>query len=238
MTSSFPTSTPASMITMAFSHVVVNPNKFATISTLSNFNEQFTIKKWTENQTSQHDMEESKKECIGTIKFKLYDDTAPLACERFRRLASGIDGFGYKGTQLHRIIPGCIIQGGIVTLTDEKGDLYLYEKVFPGKLPLRIIFYLTFCKIDEDLTRMHNRKGLLSVVSFGKNTNSTQFFITLNPLPWLNGFQEVFGSRLASCKQPFLTYSFAPPQVKSPISTVCVPYRKSKNLDQKTVSLK
>jgi hypothetical protein len=31
------------------------------------------------------------------------------------------------------------------------------------------------------------------MVSFGKNTNSSQFYITLAALPWLDGLQVVFG---------------------------------------------
>ena len=31
------------------------------------------------------------------------------------------------------------------------------------------------------------------MVSFRKNMNSSQFFIALSPLPWLNGLQVVFG---------------------------------------------
>ena len=49
---------------------------------------------------------------------------------------------------------------------------------------------------DEDLTCPHDRRGLLSMVSFGKDTNSSQFFITLGSLPWLNGLQVVFGMYL------------------------------------------
>ena len=37
------------------------------------------------------------------------------------------------------------------------------------------------------------------MVSFGKNTNSSQFYITLAPLPWLNGSQVVFGKNFVRC---------------------------------------
>jgi peptidylprolyl isomerase len=39
----------------------------------------------------------------------------------------------------------------------------------------------------------HDRAGLLSMVSFGKDTNSSQFFIILNALLWLDGSQVIFG---------------------------------------------
>jgi peptidylprolyl isomerase len=65
---------------------------------------------------------------------KLFDHLAPVTAQRFRELASGIHGYGYTGTDFHRIIPGCVIQGGIVTLTDNNGNQLLYENPFAGKI--------------------------------------------------------------------------------------------------------
>ena len=39
----------------------------------------------------------------------------------------------------------------------------------------------------------HNVGGVISMVNFGKNTNGSQFFITLVPTPHLNGVNTVFG---------------------------------------------
>jgi peptidylprolyl isomerase len=76
----------------------------------------------------------TSSEVIGSITLKLFDHLAPVTTQRFRELASGIHGYGYTGTSFHRIIPECVIQGGIVTLTDDNGDHLLYEELFAGKI--------------------------------------------------------------------------------------------------------
>jgi len=46
---------------------------------------------------------------------------------------------------------------------------------------------------DENFVVKHDQSGLLSMFNTGKNTNGSQFFITLDAVPELNGKHVVFG---------------------------------------------
>ena len=39
----------------------------------------------------------------------------------------------------------------------------------------------------------HDRAGLLSMANAGRNTDGCQFFITLGPMPWMDGRHTIFG---------------------------------------------
>jgi cyclophilin family peptidyl-prolyl cis-trans isomerase len=123
---------------------------------------------------------------MGDIECELYEDKAPLTVASFVGLARGTrpsyDKKGdvwekkkfFDGIVFHRVIQGFMIQTGDPTGSGGGG---------PG--------YIVVDEIDKELK--HKQPGLLSMANRGKNTGSSQFFVTVAPTPHLDGKHAIFG---------------------------------------------
>lgn len=120
------------------------------------------------------------REPAGRIVFRLFDHVCPQTARNFRELASGGREVGYAGSEIHRIVPAFMIQGGDITSRDGSGGTSIYGPTFD----------------DESFRIKHDRPGLLSMANRGPNTNSSQFFITTDPAPWCDRKNVVFGEVL------------------------------------------
>ena len=122
----------------------------------------------------------------GDFKVRLYDDKAPNTVANFTGLAEGTKEWTdpatrqkvkrpfYDGLIFHRVIAGFMLQGGCPMGNGMGGPGYQFADEFAPGLK-------------------HDRPGLLSMANAGPNTNGSQFFVTLEPTPWLDNKHAIFG---------------------------------------------
>lgn len=121
---------------------------------------------------------------MGNIVIKLEFEKTPVTVANFISLAEGKNTFvkeEYKnkkyfdGLIFHRVMKDFMIQGGDPDASGSGGPGYKFIDEFNDSL-------------------VHNKKGIVSMANPGPpNTNGSQFFITHNETPWLNGKHSIFG---------------------------------------------
>ncbi|XP_022241434.1 peptidyl-prolyl cis-trans isomerase cyp5-like [Limulus polyphemus] len=121
---------------------------------------------------------------IGRLIFELFTDLTPKTCQNFKALCTGEYGtapsgviLNYKKSPIHRIVPNGWIQGGDIVGGKGNGGESIFGAIFG----------------DESFAIKHNTKGVLGMANKGRNSNASQFYITLCATPWMNKVYVAFG---------------------------------------------
>jgi cyclophilin family peptidyl-prolyl cis-trans isomerase len=131
----------------------------------------------------------------GDIVIDLFADKAPLTVNNFVYLAQ--KGW-YDGVMFHRVIPGFVAQTGDPTATGAGGPGYR-------------------CSDELSPQLAFDGPGVVGMANSGANTNGSQFFITMDAQPTLNGRHTVFG-RVASGMDVVKSLTARDPEKVSPDS--------------------
>lgn len=107
----------------------------------------------------------------GNLTIKLFTDSAPMHASSTIYLTKL--GF-YDELSFHRVIPGFMAQGGDPLGNGTGNPGYKYDGEF-----------------NSDIG--HSEPGMLSMANSGPSTDGSQFFITFNATPHLDGNHTVFG---------------------------------------------
>lgn len=127
------------------------------------------------------DIKVGKERDLRRVVIGLYDGAAPQHAENFKELARTRY---YKGMQFHRAFPGALVQTG--DPYSRRGPNVRTGTGGPGwTIPAEI--------------RLPHKKGSIAAarldnkINPARVSNGSQFYVTLKPMPALNGQYTVFG---------------------------------------------
>lgn len=109
---------------------------------------------------------------MGSLLFELRPDLLPKTSVRFAMICNHHNnlGYSYKDSTIHRVCARGWFQGGMLGVGPSAGYLE-----------------------DESFCYKHDRRGVLSMANFGKDSNMTQFFVTFKPSEWMDEYYVAFG---------------------------------------------
>ncbi|SDB88611.1 peptidyl-prolyl cis-trans isomerase A (cyclophilin A) [Sanguibacter gelidistatuariae] len=132
----------------------------------------------------------------GDIRIELFPNHAPKTVENFTGLATGAKSWTdpktgaerndpfYDGLIFHRVIPGFMIQGGCPLGTGTGDPGYKFNDEIHPELQFSKPYLLAMANAG---TRRN------AITGEAEGTNGSQFFISVEATPWLNGKHTIFG---------------------------------------------
>jgi peptidyl-prolyl cis-trans isomerase A (cyclophilin A) len=132
----------------------------------------------------------------GDIRIELFPNHAPKTVENFTGLADGTKTWTdpktgeesnmpfYDGLIFHRVIPGFMIQGGCPLGTGTGDPGYKFNDEIHPELSFNKPYLLAMANAG---TRRN------SITGQPEGTNGSQFFVSVEPTPWLTGKHTIFG---------------------------------------------
>ena len=138
---------------------------------------------------------------------QLFNKFCPKTCKRFTDLCRGITVRGvtatYKGNNCSRVAKDSFVQFGNLLKLDHDAMLEHLE--------------------DESYQLKNDYPGMIGMVSGNeRHSNSTQFYITVNPMNAYNGKQVVFGRVISGMHVVNLINSLQSPDDLKPSMNACI----------------
>ncbi|XP_044177766.1 probable inactive peptidyl-prolyl cis-trans isomerase-like 6 isoform X1 [Acropora muricata] len=137
---------------------------------------------------------EVNHERVGRLVIELFSERLPRTCCNFRELCLGTNTeterhdpplkLWYKDSIFHRVVPNGWIQGGDIEGGKGTGGESIYGPLFE----------------DEDFSIPHSKRGIVGMANKGRHTNGSQFYITLQPAPWMDTKYVAFGQVIEGSK--------------------------------------
>ncbi|XP_010160114.1 PREDICTED: peptidyl-prolyl cis-trans isomerase-like 6, partial [Eurypyga helias] len=131
---------------------------------------------------------------VGRLLFELFSDACPRTCENFRALCAGgarspCSGreLTYKNSLFHRLVKNGWIQGGDIITGEGDGGESIYGPTFEAAFQAHRKHR---CQRRRDSA---DGRGVLGMANKGRHSNASQFYITLQPAPYLDRKYVAFG---------------------------------------------
>jgi peptidylprolyl isomerase len=150
------------------------------------------------------------------VVIELFEEEAPNCVANFAALCDGSKGKAkgsglplcYRGVRMHRLVAGSFLQGGDFVKGNGAGG----ESIWGG----------TFKDEKAALAIKLDRRGLVAMSNTGKNSNGSQFFLTLAPQPKLSGKHCVFGRVVEGMEVLDAIEAVGADEGERPLREVCI----------------